>query len=355
MQSMDATMPDGVPLLRAELVAIGKRQMAHQRRLCLVAVRLEHSGEWAADGAPTCAHWIADALDVEVSTAREWLRIGRSLAGLEVVDEAFVSGRLSYSKVRALTRVATPATASELCRLAERTPAGRLGTALASWLVAREQPQETELRQGAARGLSWRTEPDGMTVGWFRLPPARAAVLTTAVDAQVLRRPAAGLVRASADASGSGGRWPSLAQQRADALVDIIGSGGTTVDTEVVVHLRGDGSTFDDGTPIAGSVVERMIPDAMVRVLLHDAQSRPVNASSRRRHPSARQRRVVRERDQACVDCGDTELLQFDHVPTYDETRHTVVNELEMRCWRCHQARHRRLRGLEDPDPGGPD
>ena len=192
-----------------------------------------------------------------------------------------------------------------------------------------------------------------MTVGWFRLPPERAAVLTTAVDAMVLRRPDRNRIDASADASATTSRWPSLAQQRADALVAIIGSGGTTVDTEVIVHLRGDGASFDDGTPLADSVVARLVPEALISVLLHDADGRPVNASARRRHPSARQRKVVRERDRACVDCGGTELLEFDHVPSFEETAHTVVDELELRCWRCHRDRHRRP--ADDKPPDGPD
>ena len=150
---MDHVAPEDSGSLRAELVAVGQRQMAQQHRLCQVAARLERSGEWAADGAPTCAHWIADALDVEVCTAREWLRIGRALVGLDVVDQAFASGRLSYSKVRAVTASLTPATATELCRMAERTPAGRLGTALVGWLMGRENPEETERRHRAARAL----------------------------------------------------------------------------------------------------------------------------------------------------------------------------------------------------------
>ena len=89
-------------------------------------MRLDDSGVWQADGARTCAHWVADALDIEVCTAREWLRIGRALAELDVIDAAFAQGRLSYSKVRALTRVATVESQSELCGLAERMPAGRL-------------------------------------------------------------------------------------------------------------------------------------------------------------------------------------------------------------------------------------
>jgi hypothetical protein len=275
--------------------------------------------------------WIATALDIEVSTAREWLRIGRALGDLEVIDAAYAQGRLSYSKVRALTRVATPDNEAELCALAEQVPAGRLVCSLAAWRARRETPAETEARQSEARRFGWHVDVDGMVVGEFRLPPGEAAALTSGVDALVRRnRPGA-----SADAS----RWPSIAQQRADALVELVAGGGAGVVTEVVLHVRGDGCTLDDGTPIPGTVVERIAPAAFIRALIHDAERRPMNASGRRRHPTVRQRRVVHERDGRCVDCGSTVLLECDHDPPYEQTKRTIVEELGERCANCHHGR----------------
>src|SRR5690348_553461 len=96
------------PSLREEIIAVGRRWSTAQRRLLELVVALDDSRQWEADGAPSCARWIADALDIEVCTAREWLRIGRRLTELPAIGAAFVDGRLSYSKVRTLTRVATP-------------------------------------------------------------------------------------------------------------------------------------------------------------------------------------------------------------------------------------------------------
>jgi 5-methylcytosine-specific restriction endonuclease McrA len=325
--------------LRAAVIAVGERWSTGQRDLVGIVAELDASGEWALDGAATCSHWVAAALDVEVSTAREWVRVGRALRELPIVSAAFEQGRLSYSKVRALTRVVTKEREAELCALAERVAAGRLGHALASWLARHEAPAETAARQHRARALVWHVDPDGMVFGWFRLPPADAAVLTAGVDAVVMqRRP-----DASADACGGiEARWPSVAQQRADALVELVRGGGAEVVTEVVLHVRGDGCTLDDGTPIADSFVERIAPQSFVRALLHDARGRPIDASGRHRHPSARQRRVVRERDGTCVDCGATEFLEYDHEPDYELSGRTVVAELRLRCRECHRARHRR-------------
>ncbi|MCC6226851.1 MAG: DUF222 domain-containing protein [Microthrixaceae bacterium] len=339
--------------LRAEVVAVGRSWSSAQHRLVVLLARLDRGGEWALDGAATCAHWVAGALDVEVSTAREWLRVGHALEDLARIDASFSEGRISYSKVRQLTRVATVDNEAALLEIAERTPAGRLGAAIARWLGAREDPAETERRQHAARSLSWRTDPDGMVVAMLRLPPLAAAVLMAAVDAWVLRnRPAATPVTgsgpdASADASlpRSVVGWPSVAQQRADGLVALVEGEGASVQTEVILHVRGDGCTLDDGTPVAGSLVERIASGAFLRVLIHDAQRRPINASGRQRHPSERQKRVVHERDKGCVDCGATSLLEYDHEPDYSISGHTIIEELRERCWGCHRARHQRQEG----------
>ncbi|HUI48311.1 MAG TPA: DUF222 domain-containing protein [Acidimicrobiia bacterium] len=333
--------PEVAGTLREAVMGAGARWTAAHHRLLKLIAALDSSREWTLDGAVTCAHWVADALDVEISTAREWLRIGRALGELTLVDKAFAEGRLSYSKVRALTRVATAENQTELCELAQRLPAGRLVCALAAWQARHETPGETDARQHASRFVVWRMDVDGTIIGSFRLPPLAAAMLTTAIDSIVRhRRP-----DASADASGAvTRRWPSVAQQRADALVELATGGGGSISTEVILHVRGDGCSLDDGTPVAGSVVQRIAPDAFLRALIHDARGRPIDASGRRRHPSVRQQRVVKERDRVCIDCGATDFIEYDHDPPFDQSGQTVVAELHTRCWNCHHRRHKNER-----------
>jgi hypothetical protein len=320
--------------LRAAVIAIGHHWATAQRRLVRLVVELDSSGEWTADGSPTCAHWVAEAIDVEVCTAREWLRVGRAVSVLPAIDRAFELGELSYSKVRALTRVATPENEAELCELALRVSAARLAHALASWLERHETPERTEARHRAATAVRTWVEPDGMVAGSFRFPPLDGKSLLAAIDAKVEQfKP-----DASADASS---RWPSAAQQRADALLELVNNGGASVATEVVLHVRGDGCTLDDGTSVATTVVERIAPKSFLRVLIHDAERRPINASGAHRHPTRRQKRVVHERDRVCTNCGSSEFLQYHHDPPYEDSHHTIVDELWLRCRRCHRADHR--------------
>ena len=317
--------------LAEQLVALADLFARSQYQLVVVAAEFADSAEWVLAGAPNAARWLADACDIEVCTAREWIRIGRRLRELPEIADAFAEGVLSYSKVRTLTRVATPENEVELVQLAVPVPAGELGRALAAWMNSNSTPEEIRDHQRRRRSVKWRTEPDGMVTLTLRLPPQLAAVLVALLNTVVMR------TRPNREPDGS---WPTLAQQHADALQTVLTDRAGTVDTEIVLHVRADRATCDDGTPIPDSTIAEVAPEAFIRALVHDADGRPVNASARRRHPTARQKRVVRERDRACIDCGRTDLLEYDHNPAYETTRRTVTDELELRCAPCHRRRH---------------
>ena len=86
--------------------------------------------------------------------------------------------------------------------------------------------------------------------------------------------------------------------------------------------------------------VAALVGESFIRVLVHDAETGDLNASGRQRHPTLRQKRVVNEKDRVCVDCGREDLLEYDHVPAYEVTGRTVVDELRLRCAPCHRKRH---------------
>ena len=95
-----------------------------QRSVVELAVQFADSSEWAVPGTPSAAHWIAWQADIEVCTAREWIRVGRRLHGLPEITAAFERGDVSYSKVRVLSRLATPSNEAELLAIAVDVPAG---------------------------------------------------------------------------------------------------------------------------------------------------------------------------------------------------------------------------------------
>ncbi|MFV0525730.1 MAG: DUF222 domain-containing protein [Acidimicrobiales bacterium] len=301
-----------------------------QYELVVLAAELAVSGEWVLDGAVSAVSWLSAVAGVEPATAREWIRVGRRLQDLPASAEAFARGELSYAKVRILTRVATPDTERDLVDLAATVPAAELGRAIAAWRQRHGDDGAIERHQHSCRSVRWRTDPDGMVSFSARLPPLAGAHLTSMLSARIMR------ARSHREPDGT---WPSVAQQYADVFTDLITTGVGPVATEIVLHVRGDGATLDDGTPIPGTVVERIAPTSVLRAMIHDTERKPINASGRHRHPTERQRRVVKERDRACVDCGRHDLLTFDHNPPFHDTRRTIVDELQTRCAPCHWQR----------------
>lgn len=340
-----------------EQTVLDAAQMLHTSRYRLInaLAAYDRTGHWAFSGATTCAHWAAGRLGVAVSTAREWLRIGHALESLPAVAEAMADRRLSYCAVRTLTRVAVdhPDHQEELVALSERSRPGDLGRDLARWAMGHDTDEQHDERERRDTHLSTRIDPDGMGVLHARLPAIELGRIQAAIDCLVMQFTSADL----------GVTRPSLGQQRAQALIDLVitsgagdsarasgpnesGTGTTTpgprVDTEVIVHVRADGVSLHDGTPLADSVIAHLIDTSFIRMLIHDAENRPVNASVRRRHPTTRQKRVVDEKNPQCVDCGGTELLEYDHRPPYRTSRRTHTDELFRRCPLCHALRHQR-------------
>ncbi len=379
-----------------EIAALGSELNANQYRLVRLAARFDAEGDWFRLGFPSPAVAIAATLDIHSSTAREWIRVGHALDELPGINEAFRTNYVSYAKARILTRWADADNEAELLDLAHSRSANRLTAAIANYLAGSESDEERDQRHHDSRSVTVFTDGDGMVIIRAALPPAIGKQVAEAIDTivgQVAATPAdassseatdapedASLSHRVTDLATSGGRnpsgdapagsltsgslmadrlrelkqrWqpdddggfviPSFAQQRADALVLLFLDRNIDMVTEVVIHVRGDGTTFDDGTPVTDHAVCQRLDESFMRMMIHDAQRRPVNASGRRRHPTTRQKRVAFEaHDHECVDCQGTDLLELDHNPPFHQTRRTITSELEPRCAPCHRARHRR-------------
>jgi hypothetical protein len=118
------------------------------------------------------------------------------------------------------------------------------------------------------------------------------------------------------------------------------------VQAEVVVHVREDGNTLTDGTPLSDHAVTRMLPDAFVSLLMHDAQRQPIDASPRRRFPTRRQARVIDERQSECAQPGCTarHFLQHDHIQPSNQGGPTILDNLQRLCGPHNRAKEQARR-----------
>ena len=94
--------------MESELVELAGNLAAATCRFLQLLAEFDSRVGWAGDGVRSCAHWLNWRVGLSLRTAREQLRVAHALTELPAITEAFAGGRISYSKVRAMARVATP-------------------------------------------------------------------------------------------------------------------------------------------------------------------------------------------------------------------------------------------------------
>ena len=208
----ETTLPD--PAEAPDLDRLGNQiaelsariQVATYELLCYLREFDRHHG-W--EGFRSCAHWLNWRTGLDLGAAREKLRVAAALADLNHISAAMACGRLSYSTVRALTRVATPATEARLVAVACCATAAQVERLVRAWRQAdRAALPDAEQVRLASRALSTRVDDDGMVVLRARLTPEVGAVLLRALEAALEQVPAAAQEEEA----------PTIAQRRADAL-----------------------------------------------------------------------------------------------------------------------------------------
>jgi hypothetical protein len=155
--------------LEAEIVELSSQLTAATSRLLGLVGEFDAVEGWREWGMRSTAHWLSWQCGVGLTAGREQVRVARALRRLPLLAGEFAAGRLSYSKVRAVSRVATAETESTFVEWAVHATAAQLDRLVAA---QRRVPRTGEVRaRHDARYLSWRWDDDGSLVGSFRLPP----------------------------------------------------------------------------------------------------------------------------------------------------------------------------------------
>ena len=105
--------------LGAEITALCCYIYAAEFRLLTLIREFDEQEYWAEAGLCSCAHWLNFHCGIGMNAAREKVRVAHALAKLPKISAAFERGALSYSKVRAMTRVADPSNEDYLLMIAE--------------------------------------------------------------------------------------------------------------------------------------------------------------------------------------------------------------------------------------------
>src|SRR5258708_7696719 len=102
--------PEPLDRLGGQICPVARHPAAAACRFLVLLGDFDAGGGWAAWDMPSCAAWLWWKCQLSSGTAREHVRVARALRVLPVIRAEFAAGRLSFAKVRALTRIATPVT-----------------------------------------------------------------------------------------------------------------------------------------------------------------------------------------------------------------------------------------------------
>ena len=156
---------------------------AAEGKLMTLLADFDRRGGWK-DGFSSCAEWLAWRTGTKIGPARERVRAARALENLPQTAAALQAGRLSYAKVRAITRVATPESEGALLEFARAGSAARLEQTVRLWKqLSREGELTDEQARHRSRAFSVFADGDGMYVVKGRLEPEVGAMLMRAVEA----------------------------------------------------------------------------------------------------------------------------------------------------------------------------
>jgi len=300
---------------------------------------------WKPYGNNDCAEWLDWKCGLSRVTAQEKVRVARALLGLPQIEAAFAAGDLSYSKVRALCRVATERNETDLLDYALRSSAEQVehycrrlknGDAEVSAVDAR--------RIHERRWLSRSVREDGSGTLTVDLPKEQLDLVLAALDtvakslpedptrsifatgADALVRMAEGVLRSE---SGTCRSDPPVANGR--------------VPVEVVVHidaraLSGQGGESDLPLP----TVRRLCCDGAVVALIEDADGTALDAGRRQRVVSTALRRAVFARDAGCVfpGCHHTRFLDAHHIHHWADGGETTLDNVICLCTTHHRLVH---------------
>jgi hypothetical protein len=148
--------------LGAEITELCSYIYAATYRLLTLIREFDEKQYWGLPGLCSCAHWLNFRCGIGMNAAREKVRVAHALKGLPQISEAFRRGQLSYSKVRAMTRIADESNEDYLMMIARHGTAHHVEKLVSKYSrCKRLQDVANANKQHAKRELNCRFDNDG--------------------------------------------------------------------------------------------------------------------------------------------------------------------------------------------------
>lgn len=348
--------------------------------------------------------WLSWHCQTSRVTAAQYCRTAAALLSLPMIRERFSAGVLSYSQVRALVKVATPANEEMLVEWAQCMTANQLERVTSTYQRCRAAAEQTARDRDRRRTLSWGYEEDGSVTGVFRLAPEQAAVLIRAISERVVP-----IDPDAPDAADETSVLEPAGARRADALVEMAaadlgrresdegadsdrylvtivadesvlrpearerdcagrdqdqdGPGSAIIEARVIEangvggkvppkaksdQVDGEAPGLEwaqcqilDGPGLAPSTIEQMLCDQPTVRVSVNGRGEVLNVGRRTRRINRPLRRALKLRDRGCRFPGcGAKSVQIHHVRHWVHGGHTRLDNLVSLCSRHHHRHH---------------
>ncbi len=322
---------------------------AEHRLLSLIREFDEEKG-WEYLGFPNCASWLNFKCGIDMNTARERVRVAHSLAKLPKVDECFAKGAISYSKVRAISRVADASNEDYFLMIAKHGTAYHVEKLVRKFRQARKlQDADGDADPRPRRQLSYHYDADGELVIKGRFPAEQGALIIKALEMA--------LEKSFGEKKNSD---ESISARRAGALIEVAETymnsepvpNATADRYQVVVHVSAGAAAdqaraahsphIEEGPDVSAETSRRIACDCSLLRVDEDENGEPLSIGRKTRSIPPAIRRALTIRDGGCrfPGCTHDRFVDGHHIVHWANGGETSLDNLVLLCRHHHHLVH---------------
>ncbi|MGQ0429137.1 MAG: DUF222 domain-containing protein [Gammaproteobacteria bacterium] len=345
-----------IPELVTEITELAGHLNAGNAHFLALIAELDRRRGWAEWGVKSCAHWLNWKCGLNLGAAREKLRAAHALEQLPKIRAAMASGRISYAKVRAMTRTADLSNEDYLLSIALHGTAQHVERTVRSYRRAKEsQEHSREAQQHLNQNLWLFTQPDGSILIRGRVPAEIGELLRRALQLAEDSLPIPKNVSAETFSEEDRRRRARRPVEALGLLAESFLAHGPQdvsgadrqqivihVDAQTLKHDHEGRCEFEHGPSMAAETARRPACDASLITMIENEEGEPLNVGRKTRTIPPGIRRALNSRDKDCRFPGCTFQRYVDghHIKHWVHGGETKLSNLVMLCRFHHRLVH---------------
>ncbi len=363
--SKGSALPKDESSIRHRLKALSQEITSNHADLLELLVRFDDLQGWKSSGSSHCAAWMNFEIGISIQLSWEYLRVGRKLQSLPTVKALFRVGKLSWSKVRLITRVADDNNEKILCHAALDASVSDVKRICEgyNWIQDDNGVAENEraIQQWSSRSLTWNEASNGSTKIQLVLPPELAQAFLNSVEQSLNQlstsnnapdtslsqsRADAAVLMAEASLQNAGRAIATADRYQVSISVDAnaLATTKSPIPTANSTNTPTKRPTLNGVGPVAIETARRIACDCSLSINEQNKenQSEPTNIGRKSRIWPNAMARAIKERDQHCAwpGCTHARHLHIHHIKHWADGGETSVHNGVCLCSYHHTLVH---------------